>query len=281
MLRNRLRVLSALVVAGLLCGVAILRAQAGLGNAQAFAVLAGATVTNTGPSVIDGNVGLHPGTAVTGFPPGIVNGTIHSANFTALQAKNDLITYYNVLTTLPCTQDLTGLDLGSVGPLFAGVYCFDSSAQLTGSLVLDAQFNNAALFVFRIGSTLTTASGSSVSLINGGNRCGVNWRIGSDATLGTATTFIGNLIALTSITLTTGADIIGGRALARNGAVTLDTNDISITGCAAPLPVPSPGPAPVPTLAAWAAIALSGLLALGGMAALRQRQSRAEQPSRR
>jgi type VI secretion system secreted protein VgrG len=153
------------------------------------------------------------------------------------------------------------------------VYCFDSSAQLTGSLVLDAQGNDDALFVFRMGSTLTTASASSVTLINGGNRCGVNWRIGSDATLGTGTSFLGNLIALTSITLNTGANIIGGRALARNGAVTLDTNNISITACAAPLPVPSPGPIPVPTLTTWAAIALSGLLALGGMAALRRRQS--------
>jgi hypothetical protein len=273
MLRNRLRVLSAFVVAGLLCGAAILRAQAGLGTAQSFAVLAGSTVTNTGSSVIDGNVGLHPGTAVTGFPPGLVNGTIHVANFSALQAKNDLITYYNTLTTVPCTADLSGQDLGTVGPLIPGVYCFSSSALLTGPLVLDAQGNAAAVFVFRIGSTLTTASASSVTLINGGDRCNVNWRIGTDATLGTGTSFIGNLIALSSITLTTGADIIGGRALARNGAVTLDTNDISIAPCAV---VP-----PVPTLTTWAAIALSGLLALGGMAALRRRQSLAEQPSRR
>ena len=203
------------------------------------------------------------------FPPGIVNGTIHAADGVALQAKNDLVTYYNLLTSQPCTEDLTGQDLGSVGVLNPGVYCFSSSAQLTGALTLNAQLNPAAIFVFKIGTTLTTASGSSVNLINGGNRCGVNWRIATDATLGTATSLIGNLIALSSITLTTGANIIGGRALARNGAVTLDTNAISNVLCAG---AATPGP-PVPTLATWAVILLGGLLALVGFAKLRNRQS--------
>jgi type VI secretion system secreted protein VgrG len=207
-----------------------------------------------------------------------VNGTIHAANATALQAKSDLVTYYNLLTSLPCTLDLTNQDLGN-RTLTPGVYCFATSALMTGPLVLDAQGNAAALFVFRTGSTLTTASASSVTLINGGNRCGVNWRIGSSATLGTGTTFIGNLIALESITLTTAATIIGGRALARNAAVTLDTNTISTTLCAGPPPAPTPAP-PVPTLTTWAAIALTGLLALGGMAALRRRQSAPRQPLR-
>jgi hypothetical protein len=138
---------------------------------------------------------------------------------------------------------------------------------LTGTLTLDAQGDANATFIFKTGSTLTTAAGSSVSLINGGNPCGVAWRIGSSATLGTTTSFIGNLIALTSITLTTDANIVG-RALARNGAVTLDDNDISFAACAA-----GGGPPPVPTLSTWALIALIGLLALASVAALRRRRS--------
>ena len=111
--------------------------------------------------------------------------------------------------------------------LIPGVYCFSSSAQLTGTLTLDAQGDPEARFDFQIGSTLTTASASSVLLINGADGCNVNWQIGSSATLGTNSTFEGNILALTSITLTTGANIVSGRALARNGAVTLDTNSVS------------------------------------------------------
>jgi hypothetical protein len=120
---------------------------------------------------------------------------------------------------------MTGLDLGGK-TLIAGVYCFSSSAQLTGTLTLDAQGNANAVFIFKIGSTLTTASGSSVLLINGGTLCNVFWQVGSSATLGTTTSFAGNILALTSITLTTGATVTG-RALARNGAVTLDTNTVT------------------------------------------------------
>jgi hypothetical protein len=165
---------------------------------------------------------------------------------------------------LACTADLTGQDLGGK-TLTSGVYCFSSSAQLTGALTLNAQGNANATFVFKTGSTLTTASASSVSLINGGNPCGVAWQIGSSATLGTTTSFIGNLIALSSITLNTGANIIG-RALARNGAVTLDTNNSSMAACGLGLP-------PVPTLSTWAVIVLVGLLALAGFATLRKRRS--------
>lgn len=266
MLRKCLRLLSGVTLAALLCGVAAVWAQPSLGTAQSFAVLGGSTVTNTGPSVVTGDLGVSPGTAITGFPPGIVNGTIHSADAVALQAQNDVTTQYNALASAACTADLTGQNLGGL-TLTPGVYCFSSSAQLTGILTLNAQGNANATFVFKTGSTLTTASGSSVVLINGGNPCGVAWQIGSSATLGTTTAFIGNLIALTSITLNTGADIIG-RALARNGAVTLDTNDITFAPCAA-----GPPPPPVPTLSTWAAIVLSGLLALAGFATLRRRQS--------
>jgi len=199
-----------------------------LGTAQSYAVLAGSTVTNTGPSVIVGDLGVSPGSAVTGFPPGLVSGgAIHAADAAALSAQSALTTAYNSAAGQSCTLDLTGQDLGGQ-VLTPGVYCFSSSAQLTGALTLNAQGNPNALFIFKIGSTLTTASNSSVLVINGGSSCNVFWQVGSSATLGTTTAFAGNILALTSITLTTGANV-SGRILARNGAVTLDSN--SIAGC--------------------------------------------------
>src|SRR5579871_5877144 len=199
-----------------------------LGAAQSFAVLGGSTVTNTGSSTINGDLGVSPGTAVTGFPPGlVVGGTIHAADATALAAQNAVTTAYNNLASQACTHDLTGQDLGGK-TLTAGVYCFATSAQLTGTLTLDAQGNGSAVFIFKVGSTLTTASGSSVVMINSGSVCNVFWQVGSSATLGTASAFVGNILALTSITETTGASL-SGRALARNGAVTLDTNTVTAT----------------------------------------------------
>jgi hypothetical protein len=200
-----------------------------LGTAKAFAVLGGATVTNTGPSVINGDLGVSPGSAVTGFPPGIVNGTIHAADATAAQAQSDLTAAYNNAAGQACDTNLTGQDLGGL-TLDAGVYCFDSSAGLTGDLTLNAHGQAGARFIFQIGSALTTASSSTVKLINGARPCNVFWQIGSSATLGTATSFIGNIMALTSITMTTGATL-KGRALARNGAVTLDTNVVTKASC--------------------------------------------------
>jgi hypothetical protein len=260
------------------CGAGVVLAQSSLGTAQSFAVLGGSTVTNTGPSVLTGNLGVSPGSAITGFPPGTA-GTVHAADATALQAQNDTTTQYNALAGAACTADLTGQNLGGK-TLTPGTYCFSSSAQLTGTLTLNAQGSANAAFVFKTGSTLTTASGSSVTLINGGNPCGVAWQIGSSATLGTTTSFIGNLIALTSITLNTGANLVG-RALARNGAVTLDTNNISFANCTAigpppsvpppSVPPPSVPPPSVPTLSQWALIALTLLLVLAGFTAMRKR----------
>ena len=261
MVRKGVGLLAASAFAALL-GVAVLWAQASLGTAQAFAVLGGSTVTNTGPTVVEGELGVSPGTAVTGFPPGIVvGGTIHTGDAVAAQAQVDATTQYNTLVGTPCTADLTGQDLGGM-VLTPGVYCFSTSAQLTGPLVLDAQGNFAAQFIFKIGSTLTTASGATAQVINGGNRCGVFWQVGSSATLGTSTSFVGNILALASITLTTGASITGGRLLARTGAVTLDSNSINFSTCAAP----------VPALPPWAIYVLGSLLALAGWATLRRRQ---------
>ena len=204
-----------------------------LGSAQRFAVLGGSTVTNTGSSVITGDLGVSPGSAVTGFPPGlVVSGTIHGADAAALAAQAAVTTAYNTLVVEACTQDLTGQDLGGQ-TLTAGVYCFSSSAQLTGTLTLNAQGNANAVFIFKMGSTLTTASASSVVLINGGSPGNAFWQVGSSATLGTGTSFAGNILALASITVTTGASVTG-RALARNGAVTLDTNAVT-----APRPITS------------------------------------------
>jgi len=204
-----------------------------LGTEQSFAVLGGQTVTNTGPSVITGNLGVSPGSAVTGFPPGIVaGGTTHAADAVALQAQSDTTTAYDNLAGQTCTSDLTGQDLGGK-TLVPGVYCFSSSAQLTGVLTLNAGGDSSAVWVFKTGSTLVTASNSSVLLINGGQPCNVFWQVGSSATLGTTTTFVGNILALTSIALQTGAKV-SGRALARNGAVTLDSNTVAAATCGVP-----------------------------------------------
>ena len=199
-----------------------------LGQADAFAVLGGSAVTNTGASVLTGDLGIWPNTAssITGFPPGVVIGTIQAGNAVALQAQSDLTAAYNDAAGRACNTVLTGIDLGGL-TLTPGVYCFASSAQLTGTLTLDAQGNPNAVFIFQMGSTLTTASGSRVVVINGGSDCNVYWQVGSSATVGTGTTLAGNILALTSITLTTGANL-SGRALARNGAVTLDGNRVTV-----------------------------------------------------
>jgi hypothetical protein len=203
--------------------------QPRLGTAANFAVLAGSTITNTGPTVISGGLGLSPGTAVTGFPPGGSTAQ-HKTDAVALGAKNALVTAYNDLASWRPTRSLTGQDLGGK-TLTPGVYTFSSSAQLTGTLTLSGN----GIFIFRTGSTLTTASNSRVLVTNGANGCGVFWKVGSSATLGSGTQFKGTIVALTSITMVTGATILPGRALARNGAVTLDSNRISMPagGCSA------------------------------------------------
>ena len=195
-----------------------------LASAASFVGLAHETFTNTGAGVYVGDVGVFPGTSITGFPPGSVrHGAIHIADGVAGQALNDANTAYTALAGQACNVNLTGQDLGGM-TLTPGVYCFDVSAQLTGNLVLDALDNPLAVWVFKIGSTLTTASGSSVGVINGGQALNVFWQVGSSATLGTTTRFSGNILALESVTLTNGASLIG-RAFGLTGSVTMDTTD--------------------------------------------------------
>ena len=274
MKRRYLSSLAAVGFAALFCGPDPALAQGYLGpNLSPFAVLAGSGVTCTGASTVTGDLGTSPTASVIGFPvPCTVLGTIHAADATAAAAQVDLTTAFTTIgPTLPCGLDLTGTDLGGL-TLTPGVYCFSTSAQLTGLLTLNALGNPSAVWVFRIGSTLTTASGSSVVFINGGNPCAVQWRVGTSATLGTTTSFVGNILAQASITLNTGASL-AGRALARTGAVTLDGNNVAaFTGCGAgggPGGVPPPFPGPVPTLpeiGAWALLVVllgSGAYLLG------------------
>jgi hypothetical protein len=218
-----------------------------LGGANNFAVLAGSTVTNTGSSVISGDLGLSPGTSVTGFPPGSLNGTQLVANAAAVQAQVDLTNAYNnAVGQTPVLTVPTELGGTTKTP---GIY--DSAAGtfgITGTLTLDAQNNPNAVFIFKTSSTLITSGASNVALVNGAQACNVFWQVGSSATLGTNSTFKGNILALTSITLTTGANV-QGRVLARNGAVTLDTNTITKPTCAIATPSPvavvvSPSPSP-------------------------------------
>jgi hypothetical protein len=213
-----------------------------LGTAGNFAVLAGTTVTNTGTTVINGDVGLYPGTSITGFGSVVLTGTVHQTDAVAMQAQADLLTAYNVAAGLPVMQDLTGQDLGGL-TLLPGVYFFSSSAQLTGPLplTLNNLGNPNALFVFQIGSTLTTASNSSVVMTNPDPAmpgCDVFWQVGTSATIGSGTAFEGHILADQSITLNTGATILDGSALALNAAVTLQSN--SISNCVSVSSVPEP-----------------------------------------
>jgi hypothetical protein len=197
-----------------------------LGVAGNFAVLGGSAVTNTGNTIIVGDLGVSPGTSVSGFPPGIVTGgSIRINDGIAQQGHADLQTAYNFLAGQPFNTDLTSQNLGGM-TLLSGVYRFSSSAQLTGTLTLDANSNPNAVFIFQVGSTLTTASNAQVLMINGGSYANVFWQVGSSATIGIAGAFAGDILALASITFATGATTTG-RALALNGAVTLDNNQLA------------------------------------------------------
>lgn len=197
-----------------------------LGTANSFAILGGSTVTNTGLSIINGDLGVSPGTAVTGIPPGNINGMQHAGDTAAAQAILDLTEAYNDAagrSTAPITV------AGNIGgqTLVPGLYKSTSSLEITsGDLTLDAQGDANGVFIFQIASTLTTTTGRQVVLSGGAKAANIYWQVGSSATLGSNSIFKGNILADQSITLTTGA-VLDGRALTRIGGVTLDSNTVT------------------------------------------------------
>jgi hypothetical protein len=246
-------------------------AQISLGSAHAFSIFGFSTVTNTGPTAVNGNIGLAPGTSITGFPPGtVVNGAIQINNASALQAKTDIDAAFIAVNALPCSatygaaQDITLLS--PIDAVATPVICFTSSALMTGPVTINGP--SGTPMVFKIGSTLTV-SNNAVATLAGGMSCDqVRWGVGSSATLGTNSALVGDILAAASITLNTGA-AAEGRAFALNGAVTLDTNAVS--PCA--LSVLAADVSNIPTLSEWGLIVLSGLMLLLGLRQARRRPS--------
>jgi hypothetical protein len=230
-MNNPTKTLALVAVAALLSAFVLPRSPKlvgpSLGRAWSFAVLGGSTVTNTGSTAITGDLGLSsPGVSLTGFPPGTqARGIQHVGDPAANQAQSDAQRAYLALADMTCSTALTGQDLGGKA-LAPGVYCFTSSAELTGQLVLDGRGNSKGVWVFQVASTLTTATNSSVVMRKGGRPANVFWQVGSGATLGTGTAFIGNILAYSSITMNTAANL-QGRALARQ-AVTMDSNNMRV-----------------------------------------------------
>ncbi|MCS7479447.1 ice-binding family protein [Umezawaea endophytica] len=220
-----------LVVIGLLAGqTTALAAESPvlLGTAQSYSVLGGVTVTNTGDTLLGGDLGVSPGDAITGFPPGIVGGATTAGDAVAAQAQSDLVIAYDDAAGRALTASVADDLVGRTLP--GGVYKSTGPLALSGTLTLDGQNDPNSVFIFQIASTLITASASDVNLINGAQACNVYWQVGSSATLGTNSTFVGSVLALSSISVTTGA-VVEGRALARNGQVSLDTNVFTVPGC--------------------------------------------------
>jgi Ice-binding-like len=243
-----------------LAGTALAAQSVNLGSATSFAVLAGTTITNTGATTITGDVGLDPGSAAKGFTTVTLHGAKHLADAVALKAKNSLVTAYNEAAGATPVKKVPK-ELGGK-TLKPGVYS-SATLGLTGTLTLDGP----GVYIFKAGSTLITASNSRVALINGASSCNVFWQIGSSATLATTTSFKGTIMALTSISLKTGATL-QGRAFARNGAVTMEHNTINSSGCAAPATDQiASTPAPISSVAAstpWVPLLLVLLLAFAG-----------------
>ena len=281
MKRRYLSSLAAVGFATLFYGPSPALAQGYLGpNLRTFAVLGGTTSTCIGASVITGDVGVTPGPAVVGFPAPCTDiGTVRvPPDPIPAAAQVELAAAYTTLIGQPCSSTI-GPDLAGL-TLTQGVYCVTAApSNLTGTLTLNGQGIPNAVWVFRMASTLITSSGATVLLTNGANACNVQWQVSSSATIGSGSTFVGNIVALTSIALNTGANLTG-RAMARNAAVTMDTNNISFAACGAAggptgAPPPFPGPIGIPTLpeiGAWALL----LVLLGSGAYLLSRRTPTE-----
>jgi hypothetical protein len=208
-------------------------APVGLGTVAAYSVLGGQTVTNTGPTTMVGELGVSPLKAITGFPPGHAAGATHAGDAQAAKAQSDLTTAYNDAAGRAATASVAGDLVGKT--LTAGVYKSTGTLNVSGALTLNGQGNPNSVFIFQVASDLTTASASHIVLTNSAQACNIYWQVGRSATLGTASTFEGNILALTSITVTTGTTV-AGRALARNGQVSLDTNVFTMPGCTTATP---------------------------------------------
>jgi hypothetical protein len=220
-----------------------------MGAANDYSVLAGSTVTNTGATVLEQSLGVSPGTAVTGFPPGVVTppATIESNTADAVAAQLDLTTAYDEAAARPLNATIAA-ELGGQ-TLVGGVYAAPAKAalSLTGNLVLDGAGDPNSVFIFQTDSTLGTAAASTITLINRAQQCNVFWQVGSSATLGASSTFVGNILALTAITVGAGV-IVKGRALARNAAVTLDSDTFSTPTCDLTVPTTTTIPTTTTTL---------------------------------
>ena len=275
----------AALVAALVAACSPALAQQYLGvNLTPYAVLAGTTVTCAGAGLVTGDIGVSPGAAIVGFPAPCTDvGTLRVPPASD-PGQAALLTAFGALAARVCDATV-GPDLAGL-TLTQGTYCVNAAAtNLSGLLRLDAQGNPNAVWVLKMSSTLITSPASTVTIVNGGNPCAAQWLVNSSATIDVGTTFVGNILALTNITLNSGANLTG-RALARNAAVNLNANGVSFAACGAgggnagapaPFPVFGAGGAPgataggIPTLSEWSMILLAGLLAFAGVHAIRRK----------